>query len=290
MKIYFAASITGGRDHAHVYPAIIEALRTHGTVLTEHIGQASLSDQGEVDKTDTFVHDRDMQWVLESDVIVAEVTQTSLGVGYEIGRAVENGKQVLCLYQPQDGKLLTRMLTGSSKVTVRSYTNVLEIPKLLSEYFARVGKKKVLTLVIVEQEGKLLLGQKKRGFGTGKWNGFGGKVEANETIEEGARRELLEEADLGTIAVERRGLLTFHFAGDPVTLEVHVFRVRSFTGTPKETDEMVPHWFTKDAIPYDDMWIDDKYWLPVFLKGKRFEAEFWYKDEKTVERHTLKEL
>ena len=289
MKIYFAASITGGREHAHLYPAIVEELKQYGSVLSEHFADQTLTNKGHHERTAQDVHDADMTLVLAADVIVAEVTQPSLGVGYEIGRAVENGKRVLALYRPQEGKILSRMLTGSNRVTVREYTSIENVKTHLNAFFSSAGKK-ILTLVIVHDRGRVLLGRKKRGFGAGKWNGFGGKVEANETIEEGARRELLEEAGIGTVAVERRGRILFHFAGDPVALEVHIFRTRSHTGEPQESDEMEPQWFDDNAIPYDTMWPDDKYWLPLFLEGKRFEGEFWFDGEKTINRYELKEV
>ncbi len=290
MKIYFSASITGGREHAGTYPAIVAALQVHGEVLTEIFAAQELTNQGTQSLTPKEIHDRDMKWLLAADVVVADITVPSLGVGYEIGRAVENGKRVLCLYQPHEGKRVSSMITGSNRVATRSYTNTQEAKIHIDSFFADKQRKKILTLVLVQQSGKILLGQKKRGFGTGKWNGFGGKVEANETIEEGARRELLEEANLGTVAVERRGRITFYFRDDPVALEVYIFRVKSFTGTPRESDEMIPRWFSEKDIPYDTMWADDRLWLPLFLENKRFEGEFWFNDEHTIERHDLREV
>jgi 8-oxo-dGTP diphosphatase/2-hydroxy-dATP diphosphatase len=288
MNIYFAASIRGGRSFASHYPAIVDACKRHGTVLSEHFALEALKSDGE-DLPEKFIHDRDMGWVLASDVVVAEVTVPSLGVGYEIGRAIENGKRVLCLYQPQPGKKLSGMILGSDRVTVRAYHDKSEAEAIIDEYFA-ASQNKVLTLVLVHDRGRVLLGKKKRGFGTGKWNGFGGKVEANETIESGARRELLEEAGIGTVSVERRGRILFHFAGDPVTLEMHVFRARSHSGTPEETAEMTPQWFGEDEIPYETMWPDSTQWLPLFLANKRFEGEFWYSGEHDIEKYDVREV
>ena len=105
-------------------------------------------------------------------------------------------------------------------------------------------------------------------------NGFGGKVESGETIEEAARRELHEEVGIVAKNIERAGILDFTFALDPKQLEVHVFRVMSFSGTPIETDEMRPSWFTETSIPYAQMWPDDIYWLPILLAGKYFRGVF----------------
>ena len=83
MKIYFAASIRGGRDYVRDYKIIISQLSTYGKVLTEHIADDKLDDQGE-NISETAIFERDTGWLRESDIIVAEVTQPSLGVGYEI--------------------------------------------------------------------------------------------------------------------------------------------------------------------------------------------------------------
>ena len=118
---------------------------------------------------------------------------------------------------------------------------------------------------------------KKRGFGAGRWNGFGGKVEAGETIEVAAKRETEEECGIVITEMEKVGIHEFEFEnarGD--ILEVHVFRVDTWTGEPRETEEMRPQWFTTDAIPYDEMWPDDIHWVPVFLTGKKFRTKFLF--------------
>ena len=90
MKIYFAGSIRGGRDDAEIYSQIIEFLQGYGEVLTEHVGKKDLNAMGESTLSDKQIHDRDMKWLLESDLMVAEVTNPSLGVGYEIGDTLYN--------------------------------------------------------------------------------------------------------------------------------------------------------------------------------------------------------
>src|SRR6266403_140997 len=112
MKIYFAGSIRGGRDDAPLYFKIIEELKQYGEVLTEHIGDSALSGMGE-ERTSKDIFDRDMQWVKASDVVVAEVTQPSLGVGYEIGQAEAMGKRILALYRETEGKRLSAMIGGN---------------------------------------------------------------------------------------------------------------------------------------------------------------------------------
>lgn len=127
MKIYFAGSIRGGRDDVNIYLQIIKELQQYGEVLTEHIGEASLGSFGETGLSDKEIHDRDVNWVLESDLVVAEVTNPSLGVGYEIGRAIENGIKVICLYRFQENKRLSGMINGCEKIEVIEYKNIEEI-------------------------------------------------------------------------------------------------------------------------------------------------------------------
>ena len=98
---------------------------------------------------------------------------------------------------------------------------------------------KVLTLAFVRESTRILLGYKKTGFGNGRWNGFGGKVEKGETIEHAAKRELLEESGLTADTLKKVGLLMFEFIGDPQLLEVHVFETSEYKGTPYETDGII---------------------------------------------------
>jgi 8-oxo-dGTP diphosphatase/2-hydroxy-dATP diphosphatase len=93
-------------------------------------------------------------------------------------------------------------------------------------------------------------GRESADSGAGRWNGFGGKVEAGETIEEGARREFLEEAGIHVPTIENAGLIEFEFQGNPEILEVHIFRAREHQGEPMESEEMLPKWFFLDEIPF----------------------------------------
>lgn len=139
-----------------------------------------------------------------------------------------------------------------------------------------------LTLIIVFNENKILLGMKKRGFGVGKWNGFGGKVEKNENIFESVERELLEESGLKIKNnLIRNGKINFLFEDkmDEI-LEVNIFSIKSdnTVGKIKETEEMLPKWFDIDEVPYEKMWISDKDWLPLLLKGESFSGEILFRD------------
>jgi len=134
-KIYFAGSIRGGRDDQEIYFAVIKELGKYGTVLTEHLGSKELGVQGEHTNTDTFIFKRDMDWVREADVIVAEVSTPSLGVGYELGQAEAMGKQILCLYRPSEGKRLSAMVAGNNYVQIEEYQTLKDVVELFSGYF-----------------------------------------------------------------------------------------------------------------------------------------------------------
>ena len=151
--------------------------------------------------------------------------------------------------------------------------------------------KKILTLCLAVQDGKILLGMKKRGFGAGRYNGFGGKVEEGETITEAARREMEEECGVTITAFELVGVHEFEFAHERGNiLEVHVFRIDAFGGEPQETEEMKPEWFALDAIPYDTMWPDDRYWMPLFLAGKKFRTKFLFGEGDAVLEQNIEEV
>jgi ADP-ribose pyrophosphatase YjhB (NUDIX family) len=138
------------------------------------------------------------------------------------------------------------------------------------------------TLCIVRNEDKILLGMKKKGFGAGKFNSFGGKVESGESVEAAAMRELREEAGL-TGALSKHAVLTFKFPHKPEWDQVvHVFVADNWAGTPTESDEMKPEWFDVSKIPYQQMWTDDPHWLPHVLDGKFVEATFVFSPNESI--------
>lgn len=132
------------------------------------------------------------------------------------------------------------------------------------------------TLVKIFQDDKVLLGMKKRGLGVGKWNGFGGKLNKDETLKECAVREVLEESSLSIKEedLQQIGILLFEFIGENLILEVNVFRTNVFCGTPLESEEMNPCWFLLENIPYQTMWADDILWYPLMLKNNLFYGFF----------------
>jgi mutator protein MutT len=149
---------------------------------------------------------------------------------------------------------------------------------------------KDFTLCLIHQDNKILLGMKKRGFGAGRWNGFGGKIHEGETIEEAAIREFREESTIEINELEQRGTLHFQFT-DKMNeeLRVTIFAVTKWQGEPMETEEMKPQWFDISAIPYDTMWPDDRVWLPLFLAGKKFQGSCIFDHNHVMLRHTIVE-
>ncbi|MDE1151586.1 MAG: 8-oxo-dGTP diphosphatase [Micavibrio sp.] len=151
-------------------------------------------------------------------------------------------------------------------------------------------KRKLLTLCLLWQPPRILLGMKKRGFGAGRWNGFGGKVAPGETIEDAARREFLEEAGITVGAIRKQGLLEFEFEGSDEILEVHVYGASDYTGDVTESEEMKPQWFDVDDIPFKDMWPDDELWFPAFFSGKNFTGTFLFSADEKMISHDIRVL
>ncbi|MDX9786096.1 MAG: nucleoside 2-deoxyribosyltransferase [Desulfobacterales bacterium] len=138
MKIYFAGSIRGGRDDAAMYETLIEFLRTFGKVLTEHVGNLELTEKGDDGPNDPFIHDRDMKWLADCDLVVAEVSIPSLGVGYELGWATALQKPVLCLYRPTDQRPLSAMIAGSSGIQTAAYSQPEEAKAILNAFIQKM--------------------------------------------------------------------------------------------------------------------------------------------------------
>jgi 8-oxo-dGTP diphosphatase len=150
------------------------------------------------------------------------------------------------------------------------------------------------TLCFIFRQGQhqeILLGYKKRGFGKGKYGGFGGKLQNSETLSQAALRELHEEAGLSANLSDlySLGTLTFIFPyKQSWDQEVHVFTARKWQGIPMESEEMRPQWFDISHIPLEKMWDDTRYWLPHILAGDRIRAVFTMnQDNETVKDYTL---
>lgn len=128
-----------------------------------------------------------------------------------------------------------------------------------------------LPFPVVDGEGLLI--EKRRGLGAGLYNGPGGKVEPGEPVREAAVRETEEEVRTEPAGVEKRADLDFRFGGDPFSF-VHVFVATGLDGTPEATAEARPEWRAVDDPPLDEMWPDDRHWLPDVLAGERVRGVF----------------
>jgi nucleoside 2-deoxyribosyltransferase len=142
MKIYFAGSIRGGRENSLIYAQLIEFMRKFGEVLTCHVGDSNVK-KAEEQLTEKQIHDRDINWLLKADVVIAEVSTPSLGVGYEIGRAVEAGKPILCLYNNHADFELSALIGGCDKLNMITYDHLAEtyseIEKFLRAWSAEMS-------------------------------------------------------------------------------------------------------------------------------------------------------
>ena len=138
------------------------------------------------------------------------------------------------------------------------------------------------TLLFVIVDRKVLLIRKKRGLGAGKINGPGGKLDAGETPQQCALREVSEELCIDAINPKSRGELRFQFI-DGYSIHVHVFVADQYRGEPTETDEAIPLWYDIADVPYTEMWADDRVWLPAVLEGSGVDGRFTFDGDKLLE-------
>lgn len=153
-------------------------------------------------------------------------------------------------------------------------------------------KEKTLSLLFLRRDDHILLAMKKQGFGEGRWNGVGGKVEQGETIEQAMIREAREEIGVTPTKYEKVADLSFdeYFKGVPALMHVHAYVASEWVGEPTETIEMAPEWFSITSIPYEKMWADDPYWLPEVLGGKKIIATFKLDAADAIISHSIKEV
>ncbi|MFZ2193376.1 MAG: nucleoside 2-deoxyribosyltransferase [Candidatus Moraniibacteriota bacterium] len=139
-KIYFAGSIRGGRNDLEMYKKIINYLQLKGKVLTEHVGSDSVTPIGELGKTDQYIYKRDINWLVSSDLVIADVSNPSLGVGFEIAKAVELKKKILCLFRVQKNKNLSAMISGCPNIQVEKYNTIEDAKKIIDKFYERNSK------------------------------------------------------------------------------------------------------------------------------------------------------
>lgn len=146
------------------------------------------------------------------------------------------------------------------------------------------------TLLFLRKDDQLLLAMKKRGFGEGRFNGVGGKIEDNETLEEAIVRECQEEIEVTPLHFTPVAEHIFYGDSDSFHMHVFVYICDEWQGEPHETEEMAPAWYKIPEIPYDQMWSDDVLWLPKVLDGKKVYGEFYFDEDDAVVSYTLDEV
>ena len=133
MNIFFIGSIRGGRINQPLYAHIVEILERHGTVMSKHVADKSLGEYGETDLEKEEIHDRELETLKKSDLVVAEVTNPSLGVGYLISQTTNLNKKVIALYNGEDTFKLSAMIKGNKNVKVCLYKTEKELDAVLSQ-------------------------------------------------------------------------------------------------------------------------------------------------------------
>lgn len=140
----------------------------------------------------------------------------------------------------------------------------------------------IATLLYVIRDHEVLLIEKKRGHGAGKVNAPGGKVAQSESLLACAIRECEEEVGIIAHNPQNSGLLRLQDLVNGFALQGSVFVATEFSGTLKATQEAAPFWCSMNAMPYELMWEDDRYWLPYVLQGKQVVGDFYFRNDQLV--------
>jgi 8-oxo-dGTP pyrophosphatase MutT (NUDIX family) len=151
-------------------------------------------------------------------------------------------------------------------------------------------KEITLTLLYLVKESQVLLALKKRGFGEGRYNGVGGKLKQNETVEQALVRECEEEIGITPNDFDKMAEITFdeYMNGESTIAHVHIYTSKDWNGEPSESEEMSPKWFDNDKLPFEIMWPNDTYWLPQVLEGKKLIGHFKLDKNDLVLSHDVK--
>lgn len=152
---------------------------------------------------------------------------------------------------------------------------------------------KTTTLLLLRRNDEVLLAMKKRGFGAGRWNGVGGKLDPGETIEQALIRECQEEIGVTPTEYHKIAEHDFILTGEgqePWHMFVHTYLCTSWEGEPVESEEMAPKWFKITDIPYDEMWQDDRYWMPQAFAGKKLKTVFTFDKDDNLLTQSVSEV
>lgn len=147
---------------------------------------------------------------------------------------------------------------------------------------------KIATLLLLIKDDEVLLAMKKRGFGVGRWNGVGGKIELGETEEQALVRECQEEIGVTPTNYQKVAVHNFAFPDGTLDMQVHTYISKQWQGEPVKTEEMAPKWFKITDIPYADMWQDDIFWLPAVLASQKLKTKFTFDENDDLQDASLK--
>jgi hypothetical protein len=136
-KVYFACSIRGGRDDAEWYGELVNITKKYAEVLTEIFADKKLTTAG-MNKPTGEIWSNDIQWIGQADAVIAEVTNPSLGVGYEIAKAEKMSKPILCLFRPEGEKKLSAMIAGSPNATIFEYTDLAAAEHAIATFLSNI--------------------------------------------------------------------------------------------------------------------------------------------------------
>lgn len=146
------------------------------------------------------------------------------------------------------------------------------------------------TLTLFIENGKILLGEKKRGFAKGTLNGIGGKQDPGETIEEAMIRECEEEIGAKPLLYSKVGRINFDlwYKGEHANMEMHIYKCTQYSGTIRETEEIIPNWYDLNNPPFARMLEDDLLWLPQVLQGKSIIGKVNFSKDMKMLYHNFK--
>ena len=140
------------------------------------------------------------------------------------------------------------------------------------------------TLLFVIRGGQILCIRKKRGLGAGKINGPGGKIDPGESAKQAAIREVEEELGITPTGVQARGAIDFQFV-DGYAIQVYIFTASGYRGEPQETAEATPVWAFISDMPYDEMWADDRLWMPILFAGQTVGGRAIFDEDTLLDHH-----
>lgn len=171
-----------------------------------------------------------------------------------------------------------------------SKSNFVESDQTKPNWLSPPGTVRAVLCYITRGEECLLLLKSKGRFGEGFWNAPGGKIEANEDMLEAVKREVLEETGLDVIEAKQVGFLEFYFGKEKNLPDwvAFVFICSKFSGSLVQSAEGELRWWNKSSLPFDQMWADDKYWIPLLMQGKKFRGTFVFSnDSKKLLEHSV---